>query len=120
MYMSVYLDGVARLQQAVGESLSPKQWNQAGQKVTHKHEYWREVNARLERLSLKVQQQFREMMDEGELPTGADLRMILRPLRAQKMLNIGAASTVRQVYEVWKSNYLKKKNRGQCWANLRT
>ncbi|MFD3003828.1 hypothetical protein ACFS7Z_25960 [Pontibacter toksunensis] len=52
--MSVYLDGVARLQQAVGESLSPKQWNQAGQKVKHKHDSFKEMNTRLDNLKTKA------------------------------------------------------------------
>jgi hypothetical protein len=68
LYMSVQLDGSVRLQQAVGESLNPKQWHQENQKVTHKHVYFKEMNTRLDSLKTKVKLKFQEMMDEGELP----------------------------------------------------
>jgi len=111
LYMDVHCDGVKRIQQAVGESLKKNQWSQSGQRVTTKHDYSKEINARLERLALKVQQVFREMMDEGTVPTGVDLRLILRPLRTEKLLGSGPVP-VRETYEAWKAEYLRRKNRG--------
>lgn len=45
------------------------------------------------------------------MPTGDDLRVILRPLRAEK-LSKGGPTTVVQCYEQWKADYLRRKNRG--------
>jgi integrase len=111
LYLSVSLDGNGRLQQAVGESLKESEWNPKTERVTARHEWHESINKRLDRLRHKVQADFREMLDAGELPTGSDLRLILRPLREQKMQQ-GGPPEVRQVYEEWKAAYLKRKNRG--------
>jgi integrase len=111
LYMDVHCDGAIRLRQAIGETLRPGEWNPKKEIVNNKHEYSDTINARLERLNLKVQQTFREMMDEGQRPTGEDLRKLLRPLREEKMQQAGPPP-IRQTYLDWKLSYLQRKNRG--------
>ncbi|MDO6389062.1 tyrosine-type recombinase/integrase [Pontibacter sp. BT731] len=84
LYIDVRCDGINRLRQATGEVLRPNQWNPKREQVTTRHEYSDHLNARIERIKGQVQQTFREMLDAGTLPTGEDLRKILRPLREQK------------------------------------
>lgn len=111
LYMDVRCDGVVRLRQATGETLKEKDWNARRHELRTSHPYCKEVNARLDRLRLKVQHEFRETMEAGQAPTAADLRAILRPLRTEKMAK-GGPLTVAQCNENWKQDDLRRKNRG--------
>jgi integrase len=108
LYMDVHVDGVVRLRQAVGETLKETEWNKKKQEVRASHDYYREINARLDRLRLKVHNKFRELVDEEKTPTARDLAAILRPL---KKTGGGkeTPTTVKQVLEAWAEAYKKRK-----------
>jgi integrase len=103
LYMDVHCDGLVRLRQAVGETLKPAQWNPKKEQVTVRHDYGEQINARLERLTLKVQHTFREMLDEGRQPTGEDLRMLLRPVRELRKKEHAVTAT--DLLEQWMVDY---------------
>jgi hypothetical protein len=93
LYMEVHCDGVVCLRQAVKVAIAEKGESHLAEGQCAKHDYHKEINARLERLSLKVQQ-IRELMDEGQLPTGEDLRAFLQPLRTEKLARGGPMTVV--------------------------
>lgn len=111
LYMDVHVDGVARIRQAIGETSKLKEWNQSNQKFSARHPYQKEINARLDRLEQKVQNVFREMLDGGLVPTGADLRRLIRPAREGKKEQ-AIPVKVRQVLEAWAEKYVARKSVG--------
>jgi integrase len=110
LYLDVHCDGAIRLRQAVGETLKASEWNQKKEVVNTRHEYADTINARLERLTLKVQQTFREMLDEGRRPTGEDLRQLLRPLRETRKEQ--RAHTATELLQRWIDTYTERRGFG--------
>ncbi|GAB3536435.1 hypothetical protein GCM10027443_26810 [Pontibacter brevis] len=74
------------------------------------HDYHKEINARLERLKLRVQSEFREMMDREQVPSGDDLRRVLRPLRKQKLE--GQAQTAPEILLAFAEKYKERQQVG--------
>ncbi|MHC2993019.1 hypothetical protein OB13_16065 [Pontibacter sp. HJ8] len=111
IYCRVFCDGLYELRTSTHERILREAWHHENQKVlARKERYASEINNRLQHIAGRVQKEFRVKLDNGEVLTDQDLKLIIRP--NDKKINKGPVM-VQEYFDEWADSYKAKKNRGK-------
>jgi len=111
IYCRVFCDGLYELRASTHERVLRDAWHHENQKVlARKEKYASEINNRLQHIAGRVHKEFRVKLDNGEILTDHDLKLIIRP--NDKQVRKGPV-TVQQYFDEWAEDYKAKKNRGR-------
>lgn len=99
---------------STGLSINPKHWVGGELYVSTKEKRVNYIRLRLKEIDSLLFQECSRRQDKGETFTSEDLAVLINPARKKEQ---AAVETLRQHYDRWKKEYLKRKNRNNKEGN---